>query len=101
METAALETEIKQLKEMLNRNADDKREIYKRLSNLEMNSARVDEKYIRIMAELDSQKKQLADIAEMLDTLSKKPAKRWDAMISSIISAVVAGAVGFLVAHFS
>lgn len=40
------------------------------------------------------------EIKSDVKTLTNKPAKRWEDMVSKIIAAIVAGLVGFAIAHF-
>lgn len=40
------------------------------------------------------------EIKSDVKTLTNKPAKRWEDMVSKIIAAIVAGIVGFAIAHF-
>lgn len=99
MDIDALEVRVKTLEENYKANAESRREIYKRLSKLEQDASRTDEKYKRIMTELDEQKRQLNSILEKLESMSEKPAKRWDAAMASIVSAVIAAVVGFIAAQ--
>ena len=66
-------------------------EIYRRLRDLETNQAVNKEKLETIEGKIDS-------MDGKLDTLLAKPGKRWEAIVAAVISAVVAGVVGFFLA---
>ena len=66
-------------------------EIYDRLRKVESDQAVSRTKLDTITDKLDS-------LDGKMDTLLSKPGKRWEAVIAAVISAVVAGLVGFVLA---
>lgn len=67
------------------------KEFYRRLRDLENNQSVNQEKLETIEGKIDG-------MGEKLDTLLEKPGKRWEAIVAAVISAVVAGVVGFFLA---
>lgn len=100
METAALEVRITQLeteiRQVKTNCSKDHHEIYDRLRALETESAVSAERYKNIMSELESQKDQLGQIILSIDDLNGKPGKRWETMVTGLISGAVGTLVGFL-----
>lgn len=80
-----------QLDEYQTRSANSHREIYSRLNTLETSSAVTQTRYDAIIEKLDG-------ITNKVDELEQKPSKRWETVIASLISAVVAGVVTYLLA---
>lgn len=78
-----------QLDEFQTQNGDSHREIYGRLNALEKSSAVTDVHYKSIMAKLDA-------LSSDVMNLNNKPAKRWEAVVSALIGAVVSGLVVYL-----
>lgn len=66
-------------------------EIYDRLRKVESDQAVSRTKLDTITDKLDS-------LDGKMDTLLSKPGKRWEAVVAAVISAVVAGLVGFVLA---
>lgn len=67
------------------------KEFYSRIRELENNQAVSKEKLETIENKIDG-------LDGKMDTLLSKPGKRWEAVIAAVISAVVAGLVGFVLA---
>lgn len=80
-----------QLDEYQTQSANSHREIYGRLNTLERTSDVQGTRYDAIIEKLDG-------ITKKVDELEQKPAKRWETVIASVISAVVAGVVAYLLA---
>lgn len=80
-----------QLDEYQAQSSNSHREIYSRLNTLETSSAVTQTRYDAIIEKLDG-------ITKKVDELEQKPAKRWETVIASAISAVVAGVVAYLLA---
>lgn len=66
-------------------------EIYDRLRTVESKQAVNETKLDTITDKLDG-------LDGKMDTLLSKPGKRWEAVVAAVISAVVAGLVGFVLA---
>lgn len=66
-------------------------EIYDRLRTVEAKQAVNETKLDTITDKLDS-------LDGKMDTLLSKPGKRWEAVVAAVISAAVAGLVGFVLA---
>lgn len=81
-----VEDDIKELKE---KNSKDHKEFYNRIEDVE-----------KAMVESASDRKHINEKLDKIDTnvesLMQKPAKRYDAAVTSIISAVIGALVGFL-----
>ncbi len=80
-----------QLDEYQAQNGDSHREIYGRLNTLESTSAVQGTRFDFIIEKLDN-------LTRSVEEIKQKPAKRWEAVVAAIISAVVSGVVVFLLA---
>lgn len=80
-----------QLDEFQAQNTSSHREIYGRLNHLERFSDVQSTRYDSIIEKLDG-------LTKNVDTLKLKPAKRWDAAITGILSAVCTGVTVYLLA---
>lgn len=69
-------------------------EIKKEISDIKQLNARAEEKFDRIFNILETIQKTIDKIASKIEELEKKPALRWE----SIITALTTGAVAFLLA---
>ena len=69
-------------------------EIKKEISDIKQLNARAEEKFDRIFNMLETIQKTIDKIASKIEELEKKPALRWE----SIITALTTGAVAFLLA---
>lgn len=87
-----------QLKDFINQNGEDHKEIRDRLSKVELTNAIQNERYEAILDKLDSQDGKLDNLSERLSEIESKPAKRWDVLIEKAIWAVVAAVIAFLLA---
>lgn len=74
--------------------SDSRKGIYERLEALENERGRTDEQYKNIMDDIAELKGQYKEILARLDELKQQPAKRWDAMVNSLISAIVGAICG-------
>ena len=81
-----IEDDLKQLRE---KNSADHKEFYNRIENVEkdMVESQGDRKHIN---------EKLDKIDVNVETLMQKPAKRYDTVVTGIITAVVGALVGFL-----
>lgn len=69
-----------------------------RIENLERNYQIVNQLSIhmeRLASNMESMAKELARQGTKLDDLEMKPAKRWDLVVSTLISAIIGALVGF------
>ncbi len=107
MENTALDARIVALEkdnEALRKNIDEiktggkqfRQGVYDRLNALEQNRARTEEQYSQIMVALRELKDVQKTTLQRLDTLSAKPAKRYETAITTSISAVVGAVIGFI-----
>ena len=80
-----------QLDEYQAQNGDSHREIYGRLNTLESTSAVQGTRFDFIIEKLDN-------LTRSVEEIKQKPAKRWEAVVAAVISAVVSGVVVFLLA---
>ncbi len=73
-----------------------------RLSQLEKDFDLINNLYIsveRLASNMESMAKELARQGDCLKDLEMKPGKRWDAVISAIISGIIGLAIGYLSTH--
>lgn len=73
-----------QLDEYQAQNGDSHREIYGRLNTLESTSAVQGTRFDFIIEKLDN-------LTRSVEEIKQKPAKRWEAVVAAVISAVVRG----------
>ena len=52
----------------------------------------------RLTARQSATEKAVSDMCEDVSELKGKPAKRWEAIVSAVIAAVVSGYIGYLIA---
>ena len=64
----------------------------KRVDNIEKLTKSVYE----LTASIKSMQKDILEMSERLHIIEDKPAKRWDLVISTLVTAMVSGIVGFL-----
>lgn len=83
------EYRLKRLEDDSERNSAQHREFYNAFKELEKQNTRTEERYNTILTAL-------AETKTAIEELKGKPAKRWDALVAAIISAVVGIAVGLL-----
>jgi len=85
--------------EMNNKHAEASRQIQilaERVTKLETESARYDEKIDRIFADIDSIKDILESIQKQLKYISEKPARKWDGLSDKIMFLIVGGIVTYI-----
>lgn len=80
-----------QMDEFQAQNTSSHKEIFSRLNSLEKSEAVQEVHYNAIIAKLDN-------LTHKVEKLEQKPAKRWEAVIASAISAVVTGVTVYLLA---
>lgn len=88
-----LREEVKRLQDKY---SDSRKEIFKRLGDLENERGRTEEQYKQIKDDIGKLFDQYDTILKRLDELRQQPAKRWDSMVSSGISAIVGALIGYL-----
>lgn len=62
--------------------------IYDRMESIELRSAVINDRYERILEEI-------RDINNKLETIAEQPQKRWDTAMTSGITALVGGGIGY------
>lgn len=82
-----LEYRVRRLEEEQERNLGDHKDFYARIEKVDVAQARIDTQYASIMATLGK-------VEAAIEELKSKPARRWDTIITSVIT----GVVGFLIA---
>lgn len=90
-----------QLNRMESKYSESRQRIYERIERLETESGRTDEKYKSIMKDLEELKQKQKEILERIESMAQQPAKRWDTAITSIITAVVGGIVGYFLSNIA
>lgn len=73
------------------------KEMYTRLNRLEANDAARNEQYNNILGKIDTIQESIDDIKKPLDELRQAPAKRYDKLVWSIISAITTGVLGYII----
>lgn len=97
--TARVDNIESQLDEFQTQNGSSHKDIYNRLGALERSEAVQEVHYAAIMNKLDKDiPAQINGLSAKIDTLERKPAKRWETTIAAVISAVVSGVVMFFLA---
>ena len=97
----SLPARVAMLEKKSEENHDAHDTIYNRIEKLESESGRVDEKYKMIIRDLDELKTQQKEILLRIETMAQQPAKRWDTAITSIITSVVGGIVGYFLSNIA
>ena len=92
----ALAARITELEKAKGDNHADHSNIYRRLETLETDKGRTAEQYKYIRRDLDELKKQQQEILDRIELISQKPAKRWDTVVTSTITAIIGGIIGFI-----
>ncbi len=88
-ETCMNEERIKRLEDDCIRNTETHRKFYDQLEQCRTNDAVTSERYSQILKTMEEMK---SDIAEM----KNKPARRWDSIVTSLISGIVGVLVGLM-----
>lgn len=78
--------------ERLTRVEADTKSIGERLSDL----ARLTESVHKIAVNTEHMREDLNDITERVDDIERKPSKRWEMVITALITAIVGAAMGYL-----
>lgn len=87
--------EVKQDVKMLeDKYSSSRKIIYERLERLDSFKAVTDERYKRILDEI-------SEIKVELKAVSEQPKKRWDTAVTSCITAIIGGIIGFFVSKIS
>ena len=97
----SLAARITMLEKKIDENHEAHDAIYNRIERLETESGRVDEKYKSTMRDLGELKTQQKEILSRIETMAQQPAKRWETVVSSAISAIVGGIMGYFASKFS
>ena len=84
-----LTSRVEALEEANKQNSDTHRELFRRVGDLETQTAVQENKLDTIMSKLDT-------IAEKLEALESKPGKRWEGLTEKAIWAIVAAVIAFL-----
>lgn len=84
-----LKTEIKALEDKY---SSSRKLIYSRLEQLDRSAAVTDDRYVRILHEIE-------EINEKLKALSEQPQRRWDAAVTGTITAIIGGVIGFVISQ--
>lgn len=84
------EYRFKQIEEKLRKNSDDHKEFFKRIEAVEkdMTESQSDRKHIN---------EKLEKIDSNVEILMMKPISRYETVVTSILTAVVGGIIGFIV----
>ena len=82
---------VEALEKKMDRASDTHKEFYNRIRELEKADAVRDEQYATIIEKLDS-------LTETVTEITDKPGKRWDAVTSNVIFAVVGAVVAYILA---
>lgn len=86
VQVEALEKDVEEIKALKSK---DHTEIFTRLNNLEKSSATLSAYYENISAKL-------TEVAANVTIIKDRPTKRWD----TIVTAIITGIVGFMLAKF-
>jgi len=84
--------EIEELKRDSARNSEQHREFYKKFNESNIKIALSEERYNNLLT-------LMSEIKTTLTEIKDKPAKRWDLVISCIITGLVGGIIGIGVSH--
>lgn len=89
-EKCIYEKTIEELKERQDkyelRNGEKRGELYKRITELERGSTRIDTQYQTIADDMK-------EVKQLVKELTDKPTKRWETVIGALIGAIVGGLV--------
>ena len=91
---------MKELDEWKTDAKNDHEDIYNRIRKLELNDARRDEQYDKIIEKLDRLSDEIATATADLQAIKLKPAKRWDEATRQVLLAVVAAVCAFVLGRF-
>lgn len=100
-----LEQEFKTYKEMTDRQIEELKRVQedheKRIQQMEKSKEKTDYQYEQIIDMLNKlNEKTIPNLTTQIEELKDKPVKRYDQVITGIISAVVGGIVGFVINKF-
>lgn len=84
------------VKELERKYSESRQKIYSRLEALETERGRTEEQYKSIKEDIDKLFQQYDTILSRLDELRQQPAKRWDSIVASGISAIVGALIGYV-----
>lgn len=94
--------EAKYLKEAITdlskRNSETHERIFTRLEVLERKDVARDKDFTHLMERFSELVGDLNKACDRLTSIEQKPAKRWESLVGYIISALAAGAIGFILA---
>lgn len=87
---------IKELDEWKKDAKADHEAMYKRIRALELNDARRDEQYQKILDKLDELSLEISGASSGLQELKLKPAKRWEDVTRQVLLTVAAAVCAFI-----
>lgn len=98
MENASAEIKLELFEEQLKELKEQNKEYEKRLTAIETSREKTEFQYDQIMKAIEKLNEvTIPNLMKELEAIKNKPAKRWETGINALISAIVAGVVGFLV----
>lgn len=96
------DSDITYLKEAIanleKRNSESHERLFNRLEDLEKKDSARDRDFAHMMERFGELVEDLKGVTNRLSSVEQKPAKRWDSFVGYIISAFVAGFIGFMFA---
>ena len=87
---------VKALEDANRQHSDTHREIFRRLGDLESDTAVQGEQLKNIDEKLNDIKADQKSILQKVEAMEAKPAKRWEGAVDKIILAVISAVVGFM-----
>lgn len=93
------ESIIEELKRDADRNSDQHREFYNKFNEQDKAIAISDERYTNLLQSMNRLENSINNISICLTDLKDKPAKRWDNVVTTIISCIVTGVIAFFLAR--
>lgn len=94
-----LEDKIKALWHQIEESKEQRKDFEKRIIELEIHRGETKEKFDRIFDAINAIEKNIAKIADTLESIQTKPAKRYESLIQEVIKFIVLAGVGFAVAN--
>ena len=76
---------------------DTHHQLYDRITALEKSDAARSEQYRSIMEKLDELGQDISKALHTADELRQRPAKKWDALTGTVVTAIVSGIVGVVI----
>lgn len=88
-----------QLKDLMEQNGSDHKELRDRLNAVERADAVQEVQYSTILDKLDELSRRHDALVGKLEALEAKPGKRWESMVEKAVWAVAAAVIAFLLAR--